>query len=166
MPDAYEAIATTTLSGATVTVTFSGITQVYRDLIVVMETNGASASYPYTQMQFNNTGSSSLYDGPVASASSGTSAGGWWSGVNGDSFQFTYYNPGSSDMMIFQATILDYSVTDKSKTVLARQAGQNSQEFMTARFRSTASITSLKIFSWGSVGYNAGTRISLYGIRA
>jgi len=50
MPTTYEPIATTTLSTATASVTFSSISGTYTDLRLVIFALGATSDYPYVEI--------------------------------------------------------------------------------------------------------------------
>jgi hypothetical protein len=59
---------------------------------------------------------------------------------------------------------MDYSATDKHKTVLIRQNSVADSAFaMGARWANTAAITSIQL-SLGAATFSTGTTFALYGI--
>lgn len=158
---AYVPLANLTLTSSATSVTFSSISQAYRDLVVVV-TAAKSGGNDAVTMQLNGS-SSTIYSG-VYMRGNGSSAASSTSGEN-DRFNFSgglgFLNTDGYNAVI---NIIDYSVTDKHKTVLCRadNAGLGTVA-TTARFQSTTAITSLSIFS--STAMTSGT-FALYGIAA
>jgi hypothetical protein len=149
----YVALATVTLGSAASSVTFSSIPATYRDLVFVinaaansqvlgsgLQFNGdTSDSYPYVQMF--NTSSNADID-PYT-------AGGYIT---------------NNDRWMTIAQIMDYSATDKHKTVLARHNNVGGLVMANAsRWPSTAAINQMVLISNVSA-YQIGTTIALYGI--
>jgi hypothetical protein len=61
--------------------------------------------------------------------------------------------------------IMDYSATDKHKTVLTRYGAAGTEVQMTAsRYASTSAITSVTVFDILGQTYQTGSTFSLYGI--
>ena len=152
----YVALATETLSGTDTSITFSSIPATYRDIVVVAKTFSASATG--VGVRFNgDTGSnySMVYasgDGSTATSSAYTSD------------RAEPYISGATDHLILMQ-IMDYSATDKHKTILARSSGGGASVFAHAnRWANTAAVTSLEVLSFGGQSFT-GT-ISLYGIEA
>ena len=153
----YTPLATVTLGTAAASVTFSSIPATYRDLIVVfkgaqnassttyiMRFNGDSASN-YSQVLMTGNGSS-----PASSSSTPTGA------------SFGIIGTGQSNILY---QIMDYSATDKHKTVLTRTDDPAVQTVAFAsRWANTAAITSVAIVSGNQ--FIAGTTVSMYGIKA
>jgi len=155
----YEAIATTTLTSDTGTITFSSIPQTYTDLVVVMagtwtgsgvagvrigSINGdTGANYSNTLLQGN--GSTVI---PARDTSDTTMNLGLIGSVQTNSiFHF-----------------MNYSNTTTYKTVLSR--GNDASAFIRAGvglWRNTAAITS---FTISNVTFSTGTSVSIYGIKA
>jgi hypothetical protein len=66
-----------------------------------------------------------------------------------------------------QTQIMDYSATDKHKTVVARFDLSNSHSNMLAgRWANTAAITSVQVLSTSGLSFTSGSRLDLYGIIA
>jgi hypothetical protein len=159
MPTAtYIALANTTLSSTATSITFSSIPATYRDLVLVIA--GTTDATRTTGVRFNSdTGSNYSYvemngTGSAAESSSGTL-----------SFALAGRMTTSQSTTIVQ--VMDYSATDKHKTVLSR--GGSSADLVRAsasRWANTAAITSVYIATL-DINVNAfqsGTTFSLFGI--
>lgn len=159
----YIALANTTLSSASGTVTFSSIPATYRDLVLVCNAttsrsafnidglvvrfNSDTANYSMVRMLAQNTGASSDTDTKIAGGFSGNSA----------------------SPAIALLHIMDYSVTDKHKTVLARYNTDASYvggmvTAGAARWASTSAITTITVLPEVGPNFNSGSTFSLYGI--
>lgn len=155
---AMTALATLTLGSAQAFVTFSGISQSFRDLRLVCVNSNAAA----TQFQLQINSSSSAFtavqaygNGSSAYSTSYTGDGsfytGMWWGMEGD--QYT-------------ADIFDYAQTDKHKPVLSRMNRAASSTAMEAgRYTATTAVTTLKIIGSGN-NIQAGSTFTLYGVSA
>jgi hypothetical protein len=157
----YTPLATVTLGSATASVTFSSIPATYRDLILVtdyktsvasnslLRFNGDSGSnYPYVQMGSNSSGIET-YAGTVNAL---------------------YLNVNSTQVEKQTTTILsvmDYSATDKHKTNLLRNSGQNGDVVWAyaVRWANTAAISTMAL-TLTTGNYSAGSTFSLYGVIA
>ena len=157
---AWTPLANITLSGAASTVTFSSISGSYRDLVLIIEnTQGTGTTAAGLRLRFNSdTGSNYSYVNMVGSGSATSSGSGTLTEVVGG-----LVDPAKS---IVVYNILDYSATDKHKTVLVR--GDNSAVNTTAtavRWAHTAAITT--ILAYPSSGtFAAGSSFALYGVSA
>ena len=156
MTTTYIALATTTLSSATSTVTFSSIPATYRDLILVVN-GSSSASVVGLAVRFNSdTGSNYsgvLMQGDGSSAASGTLSG-------------TFAEIGVLVTSRMQAIcqIMDYSATDKHKTFLSRSDGASDRTRATAsRWANTAAINTIQVFNTNN-NFVVGSTFSLYGV--
>ena len=160
----YTPLANITLGSASSTVTFSSISGNYRDLIVVFSgsttSNGAGASYRLNGDTGNNYGSVRALgiSSPISSAYSG-----------GGNLPFLSSNEGlgtAISNVILQ--IMDYSATDKHKTVLNRNNNNNSlgthTEMSAGRWFSTSAVTSITISS--NINFAIGSSFALYGVIA
>jgi len=161
----YVALANLTLSSSAASVTFSSISQAYRDLVLVMTPKGSGfAAGPW--LSFN--GSTLTYSWVYAEGSGSATASGTDSGSSGIRINPENYISAANDNQVFTVQIMDYSATDKHKTVLGRYGTANAGVGMSAgRWSSTAAITSLKLDSspTGST-MAAGSTFALYGIVA
>lgn len=160
MPTAtYIALANLTLTGTDASITFSSIPNTYRDLFIVTNTdNTAQADY---YLRFNgDTGSNynrvtGQGTGSVVSYNSSSNA--TFMRLNGNADLATDF---SHNALIH---VLDYSATDKQKTVLSRTNSTFGVDMTAGRWASTSAITSVTIYpSTGS--FESGSTFSLYGI--
>lgn len=162
----YQPIANVTLGSAAASVTFSGITQQYRDLVLIgfIMPGASAASYIYLCPNgvYNTTYGRIEMLGNGTSASSATS--------NGD-YPYVGYNAVRSNTanMQFKADIFDYSVADKQKTFIYRldtpTGSYPGAAAGAVRNVSTSPITSLLIQS-GVDNFPTGTSFALYGVIA
>lgn len=154
----YDLLDSTTLTSSASSVTFSSISQGYRDLVLVATGTTSTATYRAVQLN-GDTGSNYSYvnaagDGSATNSYAGTTTRVFW-----DFYQ------ASSTSVIAQAQIqiLDYSATDKHKPILVRNGGADeSVEMRAVRWANTSAVTSLSFLASGN--YNAGSTFYLYGI--
>lgn len=157
----YTPLANITLGATANPVTFSSISQSYKDLVLVVScladttanlmirfNSDSAANYNLLNMQANGSGYSSgttlntniIYIGPTVNSTTQPSN--------------------------HIAHIMDYSATDKHKTVLARGNEPSSLlQGIAGRWSNTAAITSIEVWGYGT-NMRAGTTISLYGVIA
>ncbi len=160
----YVALATTTLASTTTELTFSNIPSSYRDLIIVanFRMSGVASA---TRAQFNGDTTSGNYP-TVWMVGTGSTAVSSTDG--GTSMRIFGQNAGPKtvgQMGIVQ--IMDYSATDKHKTVLVRYSGaDNDITAQAGRWASTNAITTIRLFDSGGQSYQIGDTFSLYGIEA
>lgn len=152
----YELIETTTLASSASSVTFTSITQDYRDLVLVVNLLAASASNASVRI---NSDSASNYS-RVFMLGSGSSATSTAQTTN------TIFLMGNSatDTTNGILQIMDYSATDKHKSCLQR----SNQDYVFAqavRWADTSAVTALEIYK-GANSFAVGSSFSLYGIAA
>jgi len=152
----YVALATTTLSGTTASVTFSSIPADYRDLVLVTKIGNNGSGAKEISLVFNSDSSnrSRVF---AAGYSGGTLSG------TASTILAAYNTAGliSSNT----AHIMDYSATDKHKTVLVRNGDTAFTMMQAGRWASTAAINSIEL-SISGASFTAGSTFSLYGIEA
>jgi hypothetical protein len=155
----YTLIDSVTLGSSAASVTFSSISQDYGDLVLVSsaittpagntlycQVNGATSGYSYVFMRGNG-----------SSASSGT-------GTNSRIFLAIADTPTSGAPLLSFAQFMDYSATDKHKTILSRgNRSDSAVDAFAQRYESTSAITSMNIFVIGN-SFIAGSTFHLYGI--
>ena len=163
MPATYEPIATTTLSTATASVTFSTIPGTYTDLVLVASITGVSvATDPWIRI---NSDTNTNYS--------------WtWLAGNGGS---VYSERGSNNSKLYYSAIStiqnnvqnviwnfnNYSNTTTYKTVLWREADAGTETGATVGlWRSTSAITAIEISLDSSRTYSSGSMFTLYGIKS
>lgn len=164
----YDLIASNVLSSATSSVTFSSIPATYRDLIVVA-LGVSTGDFSNMFIRFNaDTGSN--YNA-VYMTGNGSST-----GSSAPSNQTSLYIANNAAYAAngnaIQAiiSIMDYSATDKHKTVLARSNAINASfggtEAVAGRWASTSAINSVEIRNQSGNGFlfASGSTFYLYGI--
>jgi hypothetical protein len=161
---AYVPLANVTLGSSATTVTFSSISQAYKDLVLVANATCASGTM-IMGVQFNSdtasnysrvymSGNGSVTDSAVAtegqiyfdpSGYGATTAGNFYMGI---------------------MNIMDYSATDKHKSVIARASIPTSSVAATAgRWANTAAITTVVVRA-GVQNFTTGSTFALYGVSA
>jgi len=154
----YTPLANITLGSSAASVTFSSISQVYRDLVLVCQIFGAG-SYPIITF---NSDTSNTYQN-VQMHGNG-------SDPNSQVFTFTGLGVSQSiggsatEPFLFTNNIMDYSATDKHKTVLTRsnRAGSGVTALV-GRWPSTSAVNTVKI-DGNFVNFTSGSTFALYGI--
>lgn len=153
----YTPLANVTLGAAASSVTFSSISQAYRDLVVIVSGKGTTdfvvnvtlnndAGANYTQVNMRG------YLGAFSSSTTVSSAP---LAVNAD--------PTTSPGM-YVLNLLDYSATNKDKIILSR--GQNAAtqvNSISTRWANTSAVTTLKLATASST-FAAGSSFALYAI--
>ena len=168
MAQTYTPLASTTLTSAQSSVTFSSISSAYTDLVLVINaaTDGAHA---FLNVQLNSdTGTNYSYTELLGN---GTTA---ISGRSSNANQMFNANLALQQTTIsYNATmhLLNYSNTAIFKTSLLRANNTGSDypgaQAQVGLWRNTAAITSIKLFSSrGATSYNfsSGSTFTLYGI--
>jgi len=153
----YDLLDSTTLSSSASSVTFTSIDQSYRDLVLVIDGSCDQATSAFFYMYFNNdTGSNYSRVEMVGDGSSTSSA------SFGNLIPLTLRQVRGNHI----SQIMDYSATDKHKSVLYRNNLTDLNVYAGAgRWANTAAVTTLQIDSFvGTETMTAGTTLALYGI--
>jgi len=159
----YTPLATLTLGTTAASVTFSSIPATYRDLILVasgtMSTNNLDINMTLnsdsTDANYSRVWMSGRSDNNTAVSSTASNrritAWGYW---------------GNDQVANSIAQLMDYSATDKHKTVLARSNRVSSgTDAIAMRWANTAAITSVQLSPTSST-FASGCTFSLYGVIA
>ena len=156
----YTPLATITLSSSDSEIIFANIPATpYRDLILVIAANYVTSD-GNIQLRFNGDGGSNYsnvyFGGNGSSPFTGTLSLPWIYGGGANTSQ--------GNSQIFQ--IMDYSATDKHKTVLNRTVEVGGAVYAWAnRWASTAAINTIRIVGQdGTRSFASGSTFSLYGI--
>ena len=159
----YTPIATTTLSSAAASVTFSSIPQGYTDLVLITSTaSDISSDTNHILCQFNpdsssNYSSTFLY-GTGSSAASGRAS-------NASGCFIGRHNPTEYGTGITH--IQNYSNTTTYKSVLSRGGVASSLLIAYVNtWRNTSAITSMTLTPVSASTFDAGSTFTLYGITA
>jgi len=155
----YKPIQSTVLTSSTTSVTFSGISQDYTDLILVAA--GTCNTGSYFTLRFN---------GDITSSYSNTEMDGTGSAV------FTNRNPANTylynaSMFSSQSHVIshiqNYSNSTTHKTILARSNyAISGVKASVGLWSNTAAITSIECGTGGTNLFQAGTTFSLYGLKS
>jgi hypothetical protein len=157
----YTPLATRTLTGSAASVTFSSIPATYRDLVLVIESQGTTTQDH--RIRFN-ADSGSNYSRVSMSGNTTAAVGAAGTGTEGVISSWAFAT--TSQAILIAVQIMDYSATDKHKTALVRSNNPASGvEAHAVRWASTAAVTSILVFpSTGS--WATGGVFSLYGVIA
>ena len=157
----YVALATFTATGTETSCTFASIPASYRDIIAVVNLTPSAGSNLRIQVN-NDTASNYSRMGMYNSGSTPAS----FANTNDHFVAFT----GGMDVSAANVSIvqfMDYSATDKHKTILVREGRLGSEDQIGAlaqRWADTSAINTIKFYVT-SGDLDAGT-ISLFGIEA
>ena len=151
----YTPLATVTLGSSASSVTFSSIPATYRDLVVVGDYTGSTIAL--VLMRFN--GDTGANYSAVEMA--GQSAGAISNTATNINFGAIY----NANKTTITSQIMDYSATDKHKTVLRRygNAAQSEVAAAAGRWANTAAITTIAVVC-NSGTFSSGSTFNLYGI--
>lgn len=159
------AIATTTLSSAASTITFSSIPNTYTDLrLVISNIRLESAGSQATIIRFNgdtatNYSQTDLYGFGASAGSSRTT-----------SVSYIYLNEDAMSTTVpsfFAIDIFSYAGSANKTLLIASSEDKNgsgSVSRICGLWRSASAITSLTISQWSGINYTVGTTATLYGI--
>ena len=157
----YDLLDSTTLASSASSVTFSSISQDYRDLVLVFEIKGATTN-AYSGIRFNgDSGSNYGYvnmrgNGSSALSSSGT--------LNNGTAGAVFSEASTTESATAVVQIMDYSATDKHKTFLTRDKSVGITSASAVRWANTSAITSVQVLDTGGANYAVGSTFYLYGI--
>ena len=157
MPATYDKIASQTLGSAATTISFTSIPATYTDVVMVLA--GIYTATNYINVRVNNDGGSNYsftyLRGDISSATSGRNS--------NQSFGFGITESATNAIFQFQ----NYSNTTTNKTVLFR-SGRASDDTRASvgLWRSTAAINRIDLYHDSTNGFNTGTMVTLYGIKA
>jgi len=160
----YTPLANITLGSTAASVTFSSISQAYRDLVLVFVAGPTGGNAP--RMRLNgDTGANYFY--VTMEGNGGDTA---TAGITQDHMAFNQNYPivayGGSPMSQFTVNLMDYSASDKHKSVLTRSNySAGAVNAIAGRWGSTSPITSIVIYP-GASTWVAGSSFALYGIAA
>jgi hypothetical protein len=164
MATAITALANVTLGANASTITFSSISQSYRDLIFVLNLKSTTST---DSVFFKVNGLTSLYgynllDGSNTTINANTT-------FNTSSLVIDQNYPSIASATFNSGTMYmaDYSATDRRKNVFIKNANQYGYQLVLngARTPSTAAVTSI-VFGMSNWQFAAGSSIALYGVSA
>ena len=156
----YIPLATKTLTATATSVTFSSISQAYRDLVLVVSGTASAGSSRSLFMRFN--GDAGTNYSTVSMQGNGSTAASSTSTLAQTFGGFLGATSRTSNV----TQIMDYSATDKHKTVLARHDDASTGENTLARasrWANTSAITSIYLVP-NADSIAIGSTFTLYGI--
>ena len=157
----YTLIDSVTLASSAASVTFSSIDQSYGDLVLVISgSSGATASNRYRVNGLSTT----IYNSVIMEGNGSSTTSYSFANTNSGLAAWLDISAGNSFNYLFQ--FMDYSATDKHKSVLGRWNSAGVEVGSVAgRVAITAAITSIEMYnSPGGNYYAAGSTFHLYGI--
>jgi hypothetical protein len=165
MPKTYTPLATTTLSSAAASVTFSSISGSYTDLVLIFNGGITTADYAI-RVRFNGD-SGSNYSRTAVAGVSNQALSDRASNATGLNVFMGYAGiPANTLDTSGIANIQNYSNSTTYKTVISRSGNAaRSVEAQVGLWRSTSAITSI-VIDTGSGNLYAGSTFTLYGILA
>jgi hypothetical protein len=158
----YTLIDSEVLASAAASVTFTSIPADYRDLILVWDYLG-SGGIASAQIQFNGD-TASNYNLVRMTGNGSTTASAALSART--AIFLSIFDATTTERSLGLIQVMDYSATDKNKTVLCRANVASAGVQATAgRWANNSAVSSLTV-STGSNSYAAGSTFYLYGIEA
>jgi hypothetical protein len=169
MPATYEPIATTTLTSAQTTVTFTSIPSTYTDLIVISSHKATTTPTAEDTFVRINSDSGSNYS-TTRIFGNGSSA--FSSRTTNRTFIDTYIDD-TTNFVLVRFQFMNYSNTTTFKTILTRQDfAATSTNATVSLWRNTAAINSITFTAPDNNGggtpdqFAIGSTFTLYGIQA
>jgi hypothetical protein len=160
---AYVSLANLTIGSAQQTITFSSISQSYRDLILIVQGQQTTGS---SQPSGRINGLTNIYS-HVNMFGNGTSTGSNATTANDIQYTGNQSTLRPDGLMILIIQVMDYSATNKHKAILSRaNSAINGQTVATTiKAETNAAVTSITV-SGGTSGFIAGSTFALYGVSA
>jgi hypothetical protein len=158
----YTPLANVTLGSTSTLVTFGSIPATYRDLILIITMVSSTTSFVRARLRFNgDTGSNYSWQGmrgtgTATAAFTSTNAYAYFGDTNASDLRRIQYG----------VSIMDYSATDKHKSLLVTAAAAgDGVESIVNRWANTAAVTSVTLFP-SSAAFGIGSTFALYGVIA
>jgi len=162
MPATYEPIATTSLSSATSSITFSSITATYTDLVIVCLVQKETSGADYMGLRFNGDTGSNF--SRVRISGDGTTASSYQDAGQNIAFCDINVNQFASPGNLI-INLNNYSNSTTNKIALTRSNNVNSGTSAVVNlWRSTSAINSVTLLSGSNM--KIGSTFTLYGIKA
>lgn len=169
MANTYEAIATTTLSSAAGSITFSSIPQTYTDLLLITNVKSSATPTAYgPALYFNSDTDKTHYSFTAMYGDGSTAASFRWTTGTGSQHGASPLSISASNFNVGRIHIQNYTNTTTYKPVLHRSDDVGNVAYITAgQWLDTAAITSLSFYGGdGNKDFTIGSQFSLYGIKA
>lgn len=158
----YTPIAEVTLASTDTQVSFTSISSSYRDLIMVINYKHSYGGSTQGFFTINSDTASNYYY--VVARGDGSTTNSF--SAQDNKFALSPYTSTSSTQSFVIMNFMDYSATDKHKSILYRESPSANGVVMSAyRWASTSAINRLD-FTVEFSSYAAGSTFALYGIAA
>jgi hypothetical protein len=160
----YTPLANITLTSTDSEIVFSSIPGTYRDLILVCSARGTITTFTNVQMRFNSdTGSN--YSTVAMYGTGSTQASYSETATNITLEQIARSSDTASVFTPIVTQVMDYSATNKHKSVLTRNSSTVSGNVvaLASRWANTAAVTSITLYPFGG-SFAIGSTFSLYGV--
>lgn len=164
MATAITALANVTLGANASTITFSSISQSYRDLLFVFNMKSTTGS---DSISYKVNGLSTLYGFMITDGSNTTANANTTYNTSAARIDQNYSTIVSSQFNSITMYMADYSATDRRKNVFIKSNNQNGYQLANngARTPSNDAVTSI-VFSLDNWQFATGSSIELYGVLA
>lgn len=169
MPATYEPIVSTVLTSAASPITFNSLPSGYTDLVlqivglVSVDLDPGSSNVQFNGDTGTNYSYTTLIGGPSGTSKSSSRAANMTvaqGSAAGMGFgQATLHLMSYSNTSVFKTSLLSFGAFDSAGTL--RRVGA-----IAGLWRSTSAITSISFLSLSGFDYAAGSRFSVYGIKA
>jgi hypothetical protein len=161
---ALVALANVTLTGNASTITFSSISQSYRDLLFVFNLK-STTSVDFVNYRVNGLTSFygfNLWDGSGTTVNANTTY-----NTSFGQFDQNYSTIANAQFASGSLYMADYSSTDRRKTSFIKNSNQYGGQLVLngSRTPATAAVTSI-VFALGTHQFATGSSIGLYGVTA
>jgi len=162
----YTPLATTTLSSAAASVTFSSISSSYTDLILVASITGVSvATDPWIRVGNGSVDTGTNYSWTWLAGNGGAVYS--ERGTNNSKLYYSAISTIQNNVQLVTFHFMNYSNTTTNKTILWREADAGTETGATVGlWRSTSAINTIEISLDASRTYSSGSMFTLYGIKA
>lgn len=165
MPGAITALANTTLGSGTSSVTFSSISSSYKDLMLVISNFSTTSDGMDIIMRFNSDTGNNYSQSHIRGNGSTPGA----SAVANITAAYpNFYSILTTSNVTNIIHILDYSATDKHKSMLVRAHDMDSSKYVIAgtwRWASTSAINTISL-AFSGINATSGSTLTLYGVSA
>jgi hypothetical protein len=154
----YTPLANITLSTSTSSVAFSSISQIYRDLVLVISAKeGSTSTNAYITL---NSDSGTNYVAVYALGNGSTASS---EGRSGTSYRLDWNGSITTSSNAMIVNIMEYSTTNKQKAMITRvNNASTGVEMSVGKWANTSAVTRIDITADHSLV--AGTTMALYGI--
>jgi len=162
MATTYEPIATTTLSSAAASITFSSISSAYTDLRLVVTSTSSSNATQWIRLNSDTASNYSL----TAIRGNGATASSWRDASTAISIASEYTGASSTIPILVTIDLFSYAGSTNKTCLVTESDDQNGSGDTIKRvalWRSTSAINTISI-NRDNGNFNSGTTATLYGI--